>query len=85
MANKRLVTKLFKTHMARQLIESVSEQANTAYYMFAGKHTQYPAGDTEITTPVDTVQSLYIDSYENMLFGKRISTNDVRHMINRNK
>ncbi len=84
MANKRLVTKLFKTHMARQLIESVSEQANTAYYMFAGKHTQYPAGDTEIATPVDTMQSLYIDSYENMLFGKRISTNDVRHMINRN-
>ncbi len=84
MSNKRLVTKLFKTHMARQLVESISETANTAYYMFAGKHTQFPAGDTEITTPVDTTQSLYIDAYENMLFGKRITTSDVKYMINRN-
>lgn len=84
MSNKRLVTKLFKTHMARQLVESVSEQANTAYYMFAGKHTQFPAGDTEVATPVDTTQSLYIDTYENMLFGKRITTNDVKYMISRN-
>jgi hypothetical protein len=84
MANKRLVTELFKTHMARQLVESLAEQSNTAYYMFTGKHTQYPDGDTTVTQPVDTIQSLYIDSYENMLFGKRITSNDVKHMIPRN-
>lgn len=84
MANKRLVTELFKTHMARQLVESLAEQSNTAYYMFTGKHTQYPDGDTTVTQPVDTIQSLYIDSYENMLFGKRVTSNDVKHMIPRN-
>lgn len=84
MANKRLVTELFKTNMARQLVESLTEQSNTAYYMFTGKHTQYPDGDTTVTQPVDTVQSLYIDVYENMLFGKRITANDVRHMVQRN-
>jgi hypothetical protein len=84
MANKRLVTELFKTHMARQLVESLAEQSNTAYYMFTGKHTQYPDGDTTVTQPVDTIQSLYIDSYENMLFGKRVTSNDVKHMIPKN-
>jgi hypothetical protein len=84
MANKRLVTELFKTNMARQLVESLTEQSNTAYYMFTGKHTQYPDGDTTVTQPVDTTQSLYIDMYENMLFGKRITANDVKHMVQRN-
>lgn len=84
MSNKRLVTELFKTHMARQLVESLTEQSNTAYYMFTGKHTQYPDGDTTVTQPVDTIQSLYIDSYENMLFGKKITSSDVKHMIPRN-
>lgn len=84
MSNKTLLTELFKTHMAKQLIQCISGQSNTAYYMFAGKHTQFPDGDTTVIQPDDSRQSLYIDAYENMLFGKKITSSDVKHMIARN-
>lgn len=84
MANKILLTELFKTHMARQLIQSVGSQSNTEYYMFAGKHTEFPDGDTTVIQPENTRQSLYIDVYENMLFGKKITANDIKFMIPRN-
>lgn len=84
MANKRLLTELFKTHMARQLIQCVSGQSNTAYYMFAGKHTPFPDGDSTVIQPTNSRQSLYIDVYQNMLFGKKITPNDIKFMIKRN-
>lgn len=84
MANKILLTEYFKTHMARQLIQCISGQTNNAYYMFAGKHTEFPDGDTTVIQPENTRQSLYIDTYENMLFGKKITENDIKFMIPRN-
>lgn len=81
--SNRLVTKLFKTHMARQLFESVSEDANTSYYVFTGKHTTYPEGDTAIPQPTDTRQNLYTETYNDMLFGKKVTENDVKFMIPR--
>ncbi len=39
--SKKLITKVNRLHNARQLIESISEPANTAYYMFIGNHLEY--------------------------------------------
>lgn len=79
---KKLVTKNHRLHVARQVFESVSEPANTAYYVFFGNHLEY-ANDDIITQPVDSVNEM-IDVYKNMIFGKRISSNDIKLMIPRN-
>ena len=39
--SKKLVTKNHRLHIARQMIESINEPANTAYYVFLGNHLEY--------------------------------------------
>lgn len=78
----KLITTSYRNHVVDQVLESVSEVSNTAYYLFAGKHTQYDDGDSTVETPVES--DLYIDSvYSNMIFGKRVSANDVQKVITR--
>lgn len=84
MANsKKLITKVNRLHNARQLIESISEPANTAYYVFIGNHLEY-ANTSDIPQPNDSVYETHIDVYRNMIYGKRITQNDVKLMIARN-
>ena len=43
------ITKQFHIHNARQFIESLDEQANSLYYIAAGRHLPWPtAGDPEV-------------------------------------
>lgn len=84
MANsKKLITKVSRLHNAKQLIESVTEPANTAYYTFIGNHLEY-ANTSDIPQPNDTIYETHIDVYRNMIFGKRITQNDLSLMIVRN-
>lgn len=80
---KKLITKESRLHNARQLIESISEPANTAYYAFIGNHLEY-ANTASIPQPNDSISETHIDVYRNMIFGKRISSNDIKLMIVRN-
>lgn len=80
---KKLVTKSQRLHTARQIIESLTEPANTAYYTFIGNHLGYGTA-TDIPQPNDSVYDSYIDVYRNMMFGKRVSNNDVTLVISRN-
>ena len=80
--SKKLITNGYRLHAAKQIIESINESANTVYYMFAGKHKEM--SNTTIQQPYDSVSNTYIDVYQNMIFGKRISTNDISLMIDRN-
>lgn len=77
---ERLITNTFKTHNAQQFVESISEPANTIYYVFAGDHV---SGNTTVV-PNNSIQSTIIDSYNNMIFGKQITASDVKIMTNRN-
>ena len=45
-----LIKNEFKTHSARQFVESLEETSNSVYYIFMGK----PQGYTESTTPTPT-------------------------------
>ena len=81
--SKKLVSKNHRLHTARQLIESLNEPANTAYYVFLGNHLEY-ANTSNIPQPVDSVSETVIDVYRNMIYGKRLSENDVKLMIPRN-
>lgn len=75
----RLVTNNQRLHTARQLLESVSEEANTRYYAFVGDHLTH--GDTTISEVYDTVQETVTNVYKNMIFGKRIEQADLKLMI----
>lgn len=81
--SKKLVTKNNRLHSARQLIESISEPANTAYYAFLGNHLEY-ANTSFIPQPNDSVSDIIVDVYRNMIYGKRIGELDVSLMIKRN-
>lgn len=76
----KVITNNFRLNSAQQLLESISEPANTTYYLFTAKHTPYgTSGDTP-TTPYDTSEERNT-IFKDMIFGKRVSQNDVSLMI----
>jgi len=77
--SKSLVPTHLRTLVATQLKESVIETANTAYYIFAGKHTAYANGS--IPTPLDSYQELLYSAHQNMVFGKRVTDDDVSLLV----
>lgn len=75
----KLLTENYKLHIANQLIESVSEVANTAYYLYVGNHVPY--ANSVVPTANNNQRSVYIDAYRNMVMGKRVGVNDITLMI----
>jgi len=80
---EKIVTKQFKSHSVRQITESLTEPANTIYYVFAGRHIEYAGGDSTIPTPTDTTEDLNIDVYRDMIFGKQVTSSDIKAMVRR--
>lgn len=80
---KQLITDFFRLNNAKQLRESITEPANTVYYVFAGRHTPYANGDSIVADPVNSVEEISVDSYRNMVFGKRVTADDVKIMVPR--
>ena len=80
---KTLVPNTFKSHFINQFIESVTEPANNIYYAVASRHTPYSGGDSTVPAPTETVQDAEVAIYEEMVFGKKITSSDVMHMIPR--
>jgi len=80
---KQLLTNYLRLHNVNQLRESVNEAANSAYYVFVGKHQTYPSGDTTIPDLTNSVDETLYDSYTDMVFGKRVTASDVKSMIPR--
>jgi hypothetical protein len=70
----KLLSHKYKTHLAEQLQESVTETSNSAYYFFMGVH-----GDVtgDVPTPVDTAHELGEEAFRNMVQGKRVSNGDI--------
>ena len=83
MANNKLITRYFRLNNAKQFIESIDEPANTIYYVFAAKPSQYASGDNTIDLPSDSVKSLRTDIYDEMVFAKKINAADVAIMADR--
>ena len=77
---QKLVTTNFNVESAASFVDSF---ANNDYFVFAGKHTPYPGSDAVLTTPNNSVKSTNIDVYDNMIFAKRISSDDVVHVVPR--
>lgn len=78
----KLVTNNLKLFGAEQLIESFSEPKFDNYFYFVGTPLPY-TNDSSPPLLNDSVQTVFIDPYENMLYGKRITANDVVLMTDR--
>lgn len=83
MANNKLITPDFRLHQIRQFVESITEPANTIYYVFAGKPTEYITGDSNIDAPNNDVESLTTLVYDEMAFAKQVTANDVKALVKR--
>lgn len=79
----QLITNYFRLHNVNQFKESINETANSVYYVFAARHTQYTGGDTAIPPLTNTLENTLTIPYEEMIFGKRVSANDVSVMVPR--
>ena len=79
----QLITNYFRLHNVNQFKESINETANSVYYVFAARHTQYAGGDTSIPQLSNTLENTLTVPFDEMIFGKRVSANDVAVMIPR--
>lgn len=79
----KVISKKFNNWAAQQLIESIDEPANSVYYIVASRHNAYDAGDDAVPTPVDSGKEFDIDIYDQMIFGKKVTSSDVIRMIPR--
>jgi hypothetical protein len=79
----QLITNYFRLHNVKQFQESVSETANSVYYVFAGQHTTYPSGDSNIPNVTNTVDNTLYNAYQEMVFGKRVTPSDIVVMAKR--
>ena len=75
---QKLVTSNFNVHSAASFVNTF---ANTDYFIFAGKHTPYATSDVTIEVPNNSVKTTHLDVYNNMIFAKRVSENDVIHVV----
>ena len=76
------VYKEFNVHSAEQLTESITEASNTMYYVFSTKHTAYSESSTP--TPNASIANSLFQTYDEMLFGKLVTSNDISQAIYNN-
>ena len=79
----KLVKSNLNTHNAKQFVESLDESANSLYYVYLGKHTAFSDDNTPPTTNNSDEDSFY-QQYRDMIYGKQVTTSDIRHMVNKN-
>ncbi len=75
-----IITDKFKLLNAEEFIESIKERTDSVYYLYAGKHRPF---DDDMNPPVTStsIQELQYDQFNKMVFGKRVESADVTHMI----
>lgn len=76
----KLITQNFKTHAAKQFVESFSESSNTIYYIGAHKSTPF-SDDNSPPDPTTNVSDTHYTLYDELIFGKHVTPADIAHMI----
>ena len=76
----KLITSKFRTHSAKQFVESLTEPQNTIYYLGAHRNTPFP-NDSLPPSPVNSVGAAHFDMYDELVFGKHVTSSDVVHMV----
>ena len=78
----KLITKTFNVHSAIQFKESLTEPANTIVYLYYGRHLPWSDDDNPPTTN-NSYANAHYDTYDQMIGGKQVTDNDVKHMVRR--
>ena len=78
---QKLVTSSFNVATAANFIDSF---ADNDYFVYAARHIPYVGSDANITVPNNSIASIDTDVYDNMIFAKRVTSNDVIPMVNKN-
>ncbi len=78
---QKLVTSSFNVATAANFIDSF---ANNDYFVYAARHIPYVGSDANIPVPNNSIASTDTDVYDNMIFAKRVSSNDVIPMAKKN-
>ena len=78
----KLITNNIKLFNVDQFIESFSEPNFNIYYFFVGNPVPF-ANDNSPPVLNDNVQTTLIDPYDNMIYGKRITSSDIIQMTPR--
>lgn len=75
----KLITNDFKSHLFYQLQESIYEKDKSTYYLFVSNHIDRE--DSTVPSIEHSPRSVTIDTYRNMLFGKKVSGDDLSMVI----
>jgi len=83
-----IVTNKFRVHNSEQFHEAFSETASTNQFIFIGKVSEWLDAssvniDANPPTPTDTVENTEYNHWDDMILAKRVTANDVSHVINR--
>ena len=78
---QKLITSSFNVAAAANFINSF---ANNDYFVYAARHIPYTGSDTIIPVPNNSIRDTDTNVYDNMIFAKRISSDDVVHMAKKN-
>lgn len=78
----KLATNNLRLFNADQFIESFSEPNFNIYYYFVGDPVPF-TNDTVPPTLYDNTQTVHVDPYDNMIYGKRVTSSDVVRMTKR--
>jgi len=78
----KLITNNIKLFNVDQFIESFSEPNFNIYYFFVGNPVPF-ANDNSPPVLNDNIQTTLIDPYDNMIYGKRITSSDIIQMTPR--
>jgi len=78
----KLITNNIKLFNVDQFIESFSEPNFNIYYYFVGNPIPF-TNDNSPPILYDNVQTTLVDPYENMIYGKRITSSDIVQMAPR--
>ena len=85
----KLVTSNFNSHNAKQFVESLNETANSLYYVFLGKHDSFAntGGFSDDTPPTqnNSPEQTFYQPYRDMIYGKQVTTSDIKHMVANNE
>jgi len=79
----KIATNKFRVHSVNKFIDSVQSTTNSnSYYVFAGRSNPF---SDEVTPPdvTSSTDEIHYNIYDEMLFGKRVTSNDVVSMIRR--
>ncbi len=80
MTASKLLTSIYDVHAGTQFLESISEVANTAYYVFLGEHVPSSDPDNEGVL-TNSNEDILKDAYRNMTQGIRVKESDALLMI----